>query len=503
MRAVFQSLFWVRNQIGGQVALAVLLGICLVGPVVAQEDDSENASKADDAPDIEMVTSELLIVDPDGNPVEEATVYCTGMRTKIKPGSHWGWTEEEHGPLPKLKTNEKGIVAMPVPKFVTEKLVTGAMTWTVEHPDFVPFREDRNVVDPTEIKLQRGFKIAVTAVNAETGEKIKDNLYGVAGGSRADWKLKNSGMLVSPTFAAKATTVRICCFVEGQPALFSKAIKIEPGDKSRVLLKDVELKIGTRVEGKLDDSIERPIENGYVAAGTVENISQESGWRRPWSWNDKVPINADGTFVFESLPTDEVLQMIPICDGWVPSLPEKVDVLKFFPDQANKIGNGFALPQLVKLEGEKVTTELRMEKATTLDITIEDPDGQPIPEAKVMMWPNQLWFNLGSQILGTAYSSREVMVGNRAGGYEYDREMRFAGTTNKQGVVTIRNLPAGTESIAVQHKEYEPPISEQDSRSQSVDLKLDEPNVITIKMEKKGSSELGDVKDDKEEDEKK
>ena len=56
----------------------------------------------------------------------------------------------------------------------------------------------------------------------------------------------------------------------------------------------------------------------------------------------------------------------------------------------------------------------------------------------------------------------------------------------------MRNLPANsTESIYVQHIEFEPPISNHESRTQAVDLKLDEPNKITIKMERKGTSLLG------------
>ncbi len=498
-----QLLHWIQNCVSRFAVLAIIVGMCFVGGTFAQQDDGKTP-KQDESPKVEMLTSELSIVDPDGNPVEDATVYCTGMRTKINPGSHWGWTPEEHGPLPKLKTNAKGIAAMPYPKYVTEKLEIGSMTWTVEHPDFVVFREDRSVADPDTIQLQRGFKMAVTAVNEETGEKIKDNLYGVIGGSRADWQLKNNGMLVSPTFASKPTTVRICCLAEGQPTLFSDAIKVEPGDKSRVLLKDVKLKIGTRVEGKLDDSVERPIKNGFVSVGIVERITTGMGRQRPWSWNDKTPIKEDGTFVFESLPTGEVLQMFPICDDWVPSLPEKEDVLKFFPDKAVKIGNGFALPQLAMLEGEKVSTILKMDKATSLDIKLVDPEGKPLPGAKVMMWPNQLWFNSGSQMLGAGHASREFKIGTRAGAFEWDRTMRFSATTDEAGMATIRNLPAdGSESIAVDHDLFVQSIANQDSRSQTVDLKLDEPNKITIKMERKGASELGtDDPNDKPDDDK-
>ncbi len=441
-------------------------------------------------PPVEMLKCNVLILDPDGNPVEDATVYCTGMRTRIEPGSHWSWSPEEHGPLPKLKTNAQGIVEMPYPKYVTEKLETGQMTWSVEHPDFVDFRQDRSVDDdPAEIKLERGYRIAVTAINAATGQKIKDDLYAVISGSRADWKLANNGMLVSPMFAKTETTLRVCQFVDGQPPLFSESIKIEPGDRSRVLLKDVKLSLGTRVEGRLDESVTRPVKNGYVSVGIVRRVNNQN---RGWNWHDKAPIEEDGSFVFESLPSDEVLQLIPICDGWVPSKPEQAQLARFFPHRLADLKAWRSLPQLIELKGEVVEPVLKMEKATSVRISVQSPGGEPLSNAKVAMWPNQYWFDSGSQILGTGYSQRELLVKTRAGGYEWDLARPFSGTTDENGSAVIINLPANsTQSIAVEHSGFEMPISG-DDRSVRVDLKPDTVNEITIKMQEKGTDSLGE-----------
>lgn len=450
------------------------------------------AQASKDKPLIELLTSKILVLDPDGNPVEGAKVYCSGMRTRIAPGSHWGWDDKIHGPMPKLLTNAEGIVEMPYPKYVEEKLETGTMTWTVEHPSFVPFRDDRSVADdPAKIELARGFRIAATAVNAKTNEKIKTDLFAVIGGSSADWELKENGMLVSPTFAKSDTTLRICQFAEGQPALFSDAIKIEPGDRSRILLKDVKLSIGTRVEGKLADAIERPVKNGYISAAIVKS-TDTANHRTRWKWRGKTPINEDGTFVFKSVPRDEVIQLIPICDGWVPVTPAREMVATFFPGRAINLNTHMSSPLPFQVVGEAIKPTIPMEKSTSIRITVQQPDGKPLSGAEVLMWPNQYWFNSGSQVLGSAYSTREILVQTRAGGYEWDQKRRFQAFTDKNGTCVIHNLPVSqSESIFVDHDDFDMPISDRDSRVASVDLKADEIVEFTIKMQAKGADSLG------------
>ena len=92
----------------------------MIQSAVAQSDDEKKADK----PKPEMLECKVRVTDPDGNPVEDATVYCTGMRTRLERGSHWSWREDKLGPAPRIKTNSDGIAIMSYPKYVNEKLET-------------------------------------------------------------------------------------------------------------------------------------------------------------------------------------------------------------------------------------------------------------------------------------------------------------------------------------------------------------------------------------------
>ncbi len=169
-----------------RISIPVLLWLCFLVPfyVVGQEPEKATEKKP------ELLTLQVLVVDPDGHPIENATVFPSGLRTKVEPGSHWGWSEPLHGPIPKLQSNAEGLVALPYPKYVMEEIEVGTVTISVEHPDFVSFREDRSIEDkPAKIELKIGFRIAATAVDAETGEPIKQDLYGLVSGDPrlSDW----------------------------------------------------------------------------------------------------------------------------------------------------------------------------------------------------------------------------------------------------------------------------------------------------------------------------
>ena len=471
-----------------QFFIAMILTALTIQCAFAQDVDADKEDPI--KPKSPMLTQQVLVVDPDGKPVEDATVTPRGMRTKIERGSWWGWNKDYHGPQPEIKTGADGIAEVPYPQYVHEKLECGTLNYNVTHDDFVPFDSDRGVADdPAKIKLERGYRIAATAVHAETGEKIKTDLYAVASGyTPRQWKLHANGMLVSPVFAKKQSTLRILQVVDGVPKLYSESIEVEPDDKSRVLLKDVKLSSGVRVEGKLDDSVERPIKNGIVAATIKRKSKKSDDWASTWGWNSKATINEDGTFVFESLPPGEVLQMISICDGWVAAPPNQGEVLRFFPKETR--ARGMVTPQLIELKGEKVEPVIEMEKTTSVEVTVFDPSGEPLEGATVVMWPNQYWFDGGSQIVGDAYSTVEFLYKTRTEKFEYERTNRFKSKTDKNGVAVIPNLPADrTESLAVAHKKYEQPISGR-GRQLRVNLKTDRIAKVTVKMQEKGTEVL-------------
>jgi len=446
----------------------------------------------------EILTMQVLVVDPDGHPIENATVFPSGLRTKVESGSHWGWNEQAFGPLPKLQTNAEGLVDLPYPKYLMEKLEVGTVTVSVEHPDFVNFREDLSVDDqPAKVQLQIGFRIAVTAVQAETGESIKEDLYGlVSGDSRlSGWKLAENGMLVSPVFEPSKTWFRVMKIVPDAPILYSELIEIDPTDRSRVLLRDIKLAKGTRVVGRLDDSIPRPILNGQVAVWIVRSGSGENqfDWNSKWLWYDKAPITEDGTFVFESLPTGEILQLIPVCDDWVPADPSKEDVLPFFPEQAERLVTSMSQPHLIRLEGEQVEPVLKMVPATSVKVTVVDQDGKPLSGVEVASWPNQLWFEGGSQILGSAHSIADGLLQSRQQSESrFTREFRYVTKTDEHGVAIIRSMPTNrTEGLVANLEGYEMPLNGTE-REIRIDLKPGVVTEVTIKLQPAGTDVLKD-----------
>ena len=472
---------------GYVVIFSLALQTLMIQSAVAQNDDDKKADK----PKPEMLECKVRVTDPDGNPVEDATVYCTGMRSRLEPGSHWGWGEERFGPVPRIKTESDGIANMPYPKYLAEKLETGKMTWSVDHPDFVSFREDRNVKDdPAEIQLQRGFRIALTAKNASTGKPIKKDLYAVIGlRGVGKWELKKNRTLVSGVFKKKNCYLRVMQCTEGQPTLFSDMITVEPGEKSRVLLRDIELSLGTRLEGKLDSSVTRPVKNGHVAGSVgIQLDPNDSG--TSWDWSDKAEIKEDGSFVFESLPSDVVWQMIPICDNWVPASPKLESVAAHFPDMIQNFERTLAdrrLPQPVKLADDNVSVTLRMIPAATIAVTFVDPKGEPISDVKTYTNPNQLWLDGGSQILGQAYRTRDFLISRRRGETpKWPISERFQGVSNANGVCEIGNLPPMTRGdLAVLHDKFELPIVNGDRGFQYA-LKEGEQKELTIKLQAKG-----------------
>jgi hypothetical protein len=165
----------------------------------------------------EMLTARILVLDPDGHPLDGATVTQEGLLSKAAPNSLFSWRVDAFGPEPKTVTNAEGVAEFPFPKQLTEKEQTHGLRLVVEHPEFVRFfsRYSDIHIDPVEIKLERGFRIAASAVHGETGQAIKTDLFALANTNRFEtWKLHDNGMLVSPVFKEKETLMRVMQIVK-------------------------------------------------------------------------------------------------------------------------------------------------------------------------------------------------------------------------------------------------------------------------------------------------
>ena len=474
----------------------LLLSVLLVHSTAAAQEKSDPDTAEKKKPEVEMLECKVKVVDPDGFPVEEATVFCSGLRSKEVSSTGWGWSNEAFGKAPRIKTNADGIAIMPYPEMIAEGHTTAKLTWRVEHPDFVNYRQEHSVEDdPAELKLENGFRIALMATNA-TGDRVKENLHAVTSFEEGGkWELTKNGMFVSGVMKKQKGIMRVACFQDGKPTLFSKEIKIDPADKSRVLLKDIKLSPGSRIKGKLDESVERPVQNGYVIANLAKRPTDSTGWNS-LRWSDEAKISEDGTFVFESLPGDDAIQMIPICDGFVTAKPTAEEVLEVIPDldpqRVSGLIRGFkAIPQIVKTEGREVTKTLKMTKAASVTVKVVDQNGAPVPGVQVATSPNQHWFNLGSQILGGSSPTRKIWEVQKSGvdlmTYYESKMHPYSLSTDKNGVVTFKTMPLGQLDIGVYDQEWEMrknPLSGE--RSKRIRVR-DSDRTVTIKIFPKGS----------------
>ena len=101
------------------------------------------------------------------------------------------------------------------------------------------------------------------------------------------------------------------------------------------------LKPGVKLIGKLDESVARPVKNGFVEICVVEATDHriprstkprnEKYDQTGFKWNQTVPLKEDGSFVVESLPAGGHVQLFALTDGYqsqIPTIDELAEYLK-------------------------------------------------------------------------------------------------------------------------------------------------------------------------------
>src|SRR5882762_4225241 len=90
----------------------------------------------------------LRVVDGAGKPIADAVIRPEGLRTKPGPyvSGWYGWRARESGvPNDPVKTDAAGYAQVAYPKYVFERIETGTLCLSVDHPDYVPDRPERVV----------------------------------------------------------------------------------------------------------------------------------------------------------------------------------------------------------------------------------------------------------------------------------------------------------------------------------------------------------------------
>ncbi|MCH2202868.1 MAG: hypothetical protein MK102_12925 [Fuerstiella sp.] len=406
-------------------------------------------------------TFEVTVSDEDGRPLAGARVSPWVLLSKAGVQD---WNEVHWGPVPIQESDEDGKTRIRVPDLAGQHRIR-TIHWGVSHEDYVALIIKSDVAQRNvDCRLKRGRRIAVSVIDGLTRQPQRSDLFVILSGSGEldRWNHMQSGVLVSDGMAVNRRILRIIHLRSGEPARFSEAIDLSKyANQSRIFVRNVEIHPGTRVEGRLDDQVSRPVRDGIVSVFVVNGRNE---------WHDMASVSKDGTFTIDSLPRGEILQLTASCTGWVSSDPtlEELETVGM-KEQASRLQRSRVYPQVVHLDRDVVQPTIRMEPATTCRVSVIETSGAPVEGARVRLIPYQGSFDGRSHVFGHGENSRQRLLSGSVSlsiqrrielGIERDRKSHFVSFTGADGVAEISSLPGGPAgspamtSFVVTHPDY-------------------------------------------------
>jgi hypothetical protein len=429
--------------------------------------DFSKTSPAGPAASAPLEFKEVLVVvqDGDGQPIEGATVLPDSFRVKgIHGADAYGWNKELFGPPVKAATDGKGraYVKYPVEAIPEEKEFTGKLIFSVSHPEFATVRLQSYSVDSPEkpIHLSRGIHLEVSGYFGADHQPVTELVPNLSeeGLRPEDWQKKENGVLAFHKLSPGGHLLQLMGRLPTGEIGYSEgfAFTAEKGKESIVSL---EMKPGTRVEGRIDDQAPRPVKNGRVLISV--RPKEFPAWLVPEDagdlfkkyghfdfWRSYRPIAEDGSFVFESIPPGEA-DVIVHGDGFV---SKSIGQVK---DRINgTLVNGpvIGIPQPFALAAPTTKIEVVTEPTATLELTAKTKQGKPVAGAVVVVNPNVLRMN---GIFGEARRSSEEPFRKLAPLADL-----YSATTDTNGVAVVRNVPTITRFMGVYHPQFQVPLQE-------------------------------------------
>lgn len=429
-----------------------------------------------------MLSLKIKVIDENGTPITNAEIFPDGLRTTEKGSGHYLWDPEKHGESKTVLTDNAGFADILYPKYTAGKLKTGEVSFSVRHPEYCPNRIfERSLKQPNPVVLKKGTIVRISGYIGNKNELVVSKIYPQASSGKYRilsnrWKEIKQGVYECKEIESGTNYLRLVHFTNDGKIYFSETLQYQ-AQQNQVSEYNLELKPGVRVIGQLDKSVPRPVTGGKVVAMVAPAMLEERAGRIAWqTWGT---IDSDGTFVFESLPPDQ-LQLTGLCDGFVASNHD---------DDA-----WIVKPQLFTLDKETVNIELRMNPAAICEVKVVDNANQPIKGAKVVFGQCTEWRGgIGTTLFpGFLWKSEETiaMDENKLGNLAVQLwKSHFQAITNNEGIAVVRNLPGLKGRFHVSHNDYEmiPDKKSKNPEEQEVlvDLVGGQTSTVTIEMQKK------------------
>jgi hypothetical protein len=428
-------------------------------------------------------TEAVKVIDESGNPVPGAAV--TPMRFKLK--SARGSTRTSAAtisPPPAILTNAHGVAMVGYPLAREKDREVQAVYLVVRHPDFCPAHAEAPVAgEALPIVLRRGANVTVSGFFEAYGRaaaQVHAQADSPDRGGEVDpdtWTAREEGAVGNTQFPPGKKFVRLACFPEAGPAHFSEIVEVNV-EAGQVIELRMALKPGERFAGRLDETVPRPVMNGRVDAHVYTDAE---GLDKPMQWRASARVEADGSFVFESLPGGRI-ELIALCDGHASK------------NSPTREAHSMRTPQAFQREPGGAPVVVAMEATATLRLVVGDEKGRPLAVGRAHANPNVVWGDRSGGIFGMAFPGTEELLCTDA----ETRRKRFQtarlemhpyhGDTDLEGTVTIANLPAGKQHFAVFCQGYEMELLAPGGMMpgfREIDLRAGEVRTIALTMHKK------------------
>ena len=389
-------------------------------------------------------TQRVQAVDTDGKPIDGVTFRPFGLNMS------YFWPESLMGKPVNATTDKEGFVSLDYPALFADSVNCKSIDCAVEHLDHIGAiaRIPINETDPQKVTLKKGVRFGLKAIEID-GSPVKERFAAMMAGETAPLfrQVGTDGLIETKGAAPGPNQVMLVQPMKDNKTRFSEALFFHFNDRDHevgVVVDDVELLPGARVFGKLPSNIKRPIKDGVVLAcqrPLPMKGANELGLRQ-LTWGDWTTVAEDGSFEFLSMPRSGKIQIIAMCDGWVS--PGERMMTK---------GQTFTVSE------EDLEVELELQPTMDGIVEVKDEAGDPIQDATVVFWPNELWEDFGSQLLGERMQSidrAKAQMGQNETRVSADRFNAFLRKTDDKGRAVVPNLPSRFElPFAVSKKGFE------------------------------------------------
>lgn len=437
-------------------SLMIFLAVAMTSAIL-RSDDAVSALKPCNG--IEWRSMTIKVVDDQQNPLPGVAIKPWALRAG---NAHGGWDGRELGAPRETITNESGEATIDYPKEVRwvqkfDPVINVSLF--LKHPDYVARAVhqmtpggDHPVIP--ELALQKGTCLRIAGVSPGSDQPL-ENCHLLIENSEVsgrEYVSQPDGWLQSSPISSDRRWFRVVCLPPGEPPRFSRLVAWNPEDPATTEQR-VEVRKGSRIEGRISDDVPRPVQQGHVVVWCGSPVRNDDRPLKehfsPIFWQETTMIHEDGTFVFDSLPSGYLAQFFGMADNFISSQPNDVVIEQaqkwFSTTKVNRV-NWMRYGHILRLAGNQTELLLPMEQAGEAIVTCVDPNGDPVPNVHVSSWPNQIIVGAGSTVFCNRISSID-RIRNPSLAVDWHKSNPYTAKTGLDGKALIRNLPIGKQSF--------------------------------------------------------